>query len=89
MRLEGKVAVVTGACGGIGREIVNRFVEEGASVVAADLDQARVEELAAVFDDRVKGFAVDVTEYSQVETMVDTSSLLAGNCARWQSLASS
>ncbi len=71
MRLEGKVAVVTGACGGIGREIVNRFVEGGASVVAADLNQAQVEELATGFDDRVRGFAVDVTDYAQVEAMVD------------------
>jgi NAD(P)-dependent dehydrogenase (short-subunit alcohol dehydrogenase family) len=36
--LIGKVAVVTGAAGGIGRAIASRFVEEGARVVAADLD---------------------------------------------------
>ena len=71
MRLDGKVAVVTGACGGIGREIVTRFVEEGASVVAADLNQSQVEEFAGEFDDRVRGFAVDVTDFSQVEAMVN------------------
>ena len=37
-RLEGKVAVVTGAGSGIGRATVRRFVDEGASVVAADRD---------------------------------------------------
>ena len=37
MMLEGKVALVTGARGGIGRAIVNRFVKEGAIVYAADL----------------------------------------------------
>ncbi len=37
MMLEGKIALVTGARGGIGRAIVNRFVKEGAIVYAADL----------------------------------------------------
>ena len=70
MRLKGKVAVVTGACGGIGREIVNKFVAEGASVVAADLDREQTEQFASGFDDRVRGFAGDVTDYQQVEAMV-------------------
>jgi NAD(P)-dependent dehydrogenase (short-subunit alcohol dehydrogenase family) len=34
--LENKVAVVTGACGGIGRAIVDKFVSEGAQVLAVD-----------------------------------------------------
>lgn len=70
MRLEGKVAVVTGACGGIGRAIVGKFVAEGARVVAADLDREQIEQFAAEFDGSVRGFAVDVTDYQQVEAMV-------------------
>jgi NAD(P)-dependent dehydrogenase (short-subunit alcohol dehydrogenase family) len=38
-RLEGKTAVVTGACGGIGRVACRSFCEEGASVLGADLDE--------------------------------------------------
>ena len=36
-RLEGKVAVVTGGCSGIGLATVRRFAQEGATVVVADL----------------------------------------------------
>ena len=39
-RLEGKIAVVTGAGSGIGRATVRRFAAEGARVIAADLDLA-------------------------------------------------
>ena len=70
MRLEGKVAVVTGACGGIGQEIVRKFVTEGARVVAADLDQQKADQLAATYPGQVKGFRVDVTNYAQVQAMI-------------------
>src|SRR5882757_258982 len=40
MQLKDKVAVVTGAAGGIGREIARTFAHEGAKVVIADLNQA-------------------------------------------------
>lgn len=39
MKLDGKIALVTGARGGIGREIVDRFLREGAIVYAADLSE--------------------------------------------------
>ena len=45
-RLEGKVAVVTGGCSGIGLATVRRFAEEGAKVVVGDLDDVAGEALA-------------------------------------------
>ena len=71
MRLENKVAIVTGATGGIGQEIVRVFVEQGAKVLAVDLEQAQADALAAEYDGQVTGLAVDVTDFTQVERMVD------------------
>ncbi len=71
MRLENKVAVVTGACGGIGRAIVDKFVSEGARVLAVDLDQEQTEQLAAEYNGKVAGLGVNVTDYAQVEQMLE------------------
>jgi 3alpha(or 20beta)-hydroxysteroid dehydrogenase len=46
-RLDGKVALVTGAAGGIGAAIARRFTTEGASVVITDADEEGAEQLAA------------------------------------------
>ncbi|HEX2729303.1 MAG TPA: SDR family NAD(P)-dependent oxidoreductase, partial [Rubrobacteraceae bacterium] len=45
-RLEGKVAIVTGAASGIGRASAERFAVEGARVVIADLDESGAQEAA-------------------------------------------
>jgi 3-hydroxybutyrate dehydrogenase len=74
MRLEGKVAIVTGAASGIGRGMAQRFAAEGASVVIADLDHARPEaaaaEIAATTRGQVLGLAMDVTDEDSVEQAV-------------------
>lgn len=71
MRLEKKVAIVTGACGGIGRAIVEKFIAEGARVLAVDLDEAATALLAAEYEGTVKGYAADITDYAQVEQMIE------------------
>ncbi|MFM8410919.1 MAG: SDR family NAD(P)-dependent oxidoreductase, partial [Alphaproteobacteria bacterium] len=45
-RFDGKVAVITGAAGGIGRATVARFASEGARIVVIDLDPAALDEVA-------------------------------------------
>ena len=62
-RLEGKVAIVTGAASGIGRATALRFAEEGARVVAADLDLDRVR---TVLGDAVLALDVDVADQASV-----------------------
>jgi 3-hydroxybutyrate dehydrogenase len=77
MRLEGKVAIITGAASGIGRGMAQRFAAEGAKVVIADLEQARPQqaaaELATATRGRLLGLVTDVTnEESVEETFAET-----------------
>jgi NAD(P)-dependent dehydrogenase (short-subunit alcohol dehydrogenase family) len=69
-RLDGKVAVVTGGCSGIGLATVRRFVEEGAKVVIGDLDDARGAELADELG--LTYVHVDVTSKDEVDALFKT-----------------
>ena len=60
-RLEGKVAVVTGGAGGIGKALAWRFIDEGArGVVVADLEQADPGAVAEELGNRAVPFAGDI-----------------------------
>jgi NAD(P)-dependent dehydrogenase (short-subunit alcohol dehydrogenase family) len=72
-RFEGKVAVITGAAGGIGRATVERFAREGASVVAVDLPGTALDEaVAAAESEGASAIAIpaDVTRAADVERYV-------------------
>jgi 3-hydroxybutyrate dehydrogenase len=70
MLLENKVAIVTGAASGIGKEIAALFAREGAKVVIADLNQKGADAVADELGGakRAIGFAVDVTNEAQTES---------------------
>jgi len=72
--LGGKVAVVTGGAGGIGRALVERFVAEGMRVVVADVEVTTLErtvaELQAGGAD-VVGVPTDVTSFDSVRALAD------------------
>jgi NAD(P)-dependent dehydrogenase (short-subunit alcohol dehydrogenase family) len=67
-RLDGKVAVITGAGGGMGREAALLFAEEGARVCAADIDGDAAEQTASAAQDTL-GLQVDVADAASVQAM--------------------
>ncbi len=71
-RLDSKVALVTGAASGIGRGVATRFVEEGASVLFVDIDEARVQEATQTLGDTAAIAIADITDEADVVAMVAT-----------------
>jgi NAD(P)-dependent dehydrogenase (short-subunit alcohol dehydrogenase family) len=75
MKLQDKVALVTGSARGIGWEIVQAFAAEGAKVAICDLSQAEVNEAVAKLqlpEERVLGVKADVTLEQEVADLLAT-----------------
>lgn len=71
-RLEGKVAVVTGAASGIGRGTVDLFVAEGARVIAADIDASRGARIEEDHKGKVKFVHCDVMREDDIASAIAT-----------------
>ena len=72
-RLSGRVAIVTGGAGGIGRAFAKGLADEGVRVVIADLDEQGARELASELEAEGReclGLRLDVTSVESVEAMV-------------------
>jgi 2-hydroxycyclohexanecarboxyl-CoA dehydrogenase len=70
--LKGRVAIVTGAAGGIGRAICARFIEEGATVIAADVNEAALNSEASRSGiGTLVTIAFDITDFEAVRAAID------------------
>lgn len=72
VRFEGKVAIVTGSAGGIGEAYARALAAEGASVVVADIDEARAAEVATSIEaagGTALGVGVDVSDPASTQAM--------------------
>jgi 3-hydroxybutyrate dehydrogenase len=81
MSLTDKVAVITGAASGIGKEIAKAFFAEGAKVVIADLNIEAADATAKELDPsgtRAMGVAMDVTDEAQVDAGIEVAAARFG-----------
>ena len=60
MKLQGEVALLTGGAAGLGRAIVDRFIQEGARIAVQDKSADRLAELGAQYGDAFLGITGDV-----------------------------
>jgi NAD(P)-dependent dehydrogenase (short-subunit alcohol dehydrogenase family) len=74
MKLEQRIAVITGAGSGIGQAMVRLFAGEGARILAADVNENAAQETARMVTEAggtCRAFAVDVSRPDQVRAMID------------------
>ena len=81
--LSGKIALVTGSAGGIGKAIAKKFAEEGAVVLLNDMNEDRLasakDEFIALFGkDAVATAVLDVTQQDQIESALKTAAIEFG-----------
>ncbi|AXG12209.1 SDR family NAD(P)-dependent oxidoreductase [Intrasporangium calvum] len=69
-RLEGKIAIVTGAARGLGRGIAERLAAEGAVVVVTDVNADGAQQTATELGGSALGLGCDVSDYGSVAAMV-------------------
>ncbi|RYY27216.1 MAG: bifunctional rhamnulose-1-phosphate aldolase/short-chain dehydrogenase, partial [Sphingobacteriaceae bacterium] len=81
--LSGRIALITGSAGGIGKAIAKKFVEEGAVVILNDMNAERLEaageEFKKLYGKDSYGTAIlDVTNFTQIKEALDTAALTFG-----------
>ena len=72
-RFEGRTVIVTGAGSGIGRATAGRIVREGGRVIAVDIAEDRIKELAAELGDAIVPVAGDLTDAAAIDRIMEAS----------------
>ena len=72
MRLEGKVAIITGAGSGIGRATAERFADEGARLVVSSQSERGLQEVVERSDEAVKAVAGDISDEAVARELAET-----------------
>jgi NAD(P)-dependent dehydrogenase (short-subunit alcohol dehydrogenase family) len=80
-RLDGKVCVITGAGGGMGRDAASLFTEEGAKVCAADVNLEAAQETVAGLGEAAFAYQVDVADETAVTAMMTATAERFGGIA--------
>jgi len=70
MRLQNKVAIVTGAASGFGAEIARQYVAEGAKVAVADINEAGAKDVAGALGANAIAVKCDVTQRADIDALV-------------------
>lgn len=72
MKLKDKVAIITGGSRGLGKEIAQRFLEEGAVVVITDINEDKLRKTAEELRERgrIEGITMDVSQFSDVQKIM-------------------
>ena len=78
-RLDGKVALITGAASGIGRGMAVRFAAEGAKVILTDMNEEGIREAAAEIGENAIAVPLNVTDKEAWENAVKTGEKKFGN----------
>jgi 3-oxoacyl-[acyl-carrier protein] reductase len=71
MRLQDRIAIVTGAASGFGEGIARHYVAEGARVAVADIDTEGARRVAASLGDRAIAVTCDVTQRAAIDALVE------------------
>lgn len=71
MRLEEKIALITGAASGIGLETARKFMKEGAIIAACDYNEDSLKKAQSELGDNYKIYKMDVSKHDEVKLVVD------------------
>ena len=77
-KLTGKIAIITGGANGIGRAFCERYVDEGAKVIVADIDLEGAQAVAQALGPHAHGLYLDVTDSESIAAMIKTTHHLFG-----------